>query len=377
MNPGHDDLLAPWQQSGDDPFDLVKAGHLLRRAGFGASLRERRRAVEVGVSATVDALCAQSEADPYTDLLEDVISLGEIERVRAWRFLQMLQSPDRLRARMGLFWHQHFATSNQKVASPALMARQQATFDRLGLGVFDDLLLAASQEPAMLKWLDAESSKKGKPNENFARELMELFTLGRGNYGERDVQEAARAFTGWQGKDGRFRVLPAWHDGGEKTVLGESGAFTGEEVVRLVARQPSSARFLARKLLLFFVHPEPSDAEVAALAVVYTREGRHVGRTLSALLRSKLFFSARAHRSKILSPIELVVLLVRSLGAKAAPAALARAAAALGQTLLEPPSVEGWAQERAWVTSATWLLRQNFVAELLQNRRGFHLEPLP
>lgn len=376
----HDDPLAPFVPSDREPFDLAKAGHLLRRVALGASLRERRRAVANGLEATLAELVGEdalAAPDPTLAHLEDVIALGEIERVRAWRFLGLLRSPARLRVRMSLFWHQHFATSNLKVGSAALMARQQATFDEKGLGPFDELLLAASQEPAMLRWLDAESSRKGKPNENFARELMELFALGRGNYGERDVQEAARAFTGWQVRDGGFRDFAPWHDRGEKLVLGQRGAFRGEDVVRLVAREPASARFLARKLLACFVHPEPAEDEVLALAEVWRREGHHVGRTLRVLFRSRLFFSPRAYRSRVASPVEFTVTLVRSLGARVAPAALARAAAALGQTLLEPPSVEGWAEDRAWLTSATWLLRQNFVADLFANRRGFRLLPAP
>lgn len=375
MTARSDDLLAPYLPSTEDPFDLIKAGHLLRRTGFGASLRERKKAVSEGLEATLAEVLAPAEADPFAEFLEDVLARDEIERVRAWRFLVMLASPHRLRVRMSLFWHQHFATSNAKVGKPGWMARQQETFDRLGLGSFDELLLAAAQEPAMLRWLDAESSHKGRPNENFARELMELFALGRGHYGERDVQEAARAFTGWQVRDGRFREFAPWHDGGTKTVLGVTGPLRGEDVVRHVAGHAASARFLARKLLVEFVHPEPTEPEIAALAERWTREGHHVGRTLGALFASRLFFSPRALRSRVPSPVEFVLTVVRSLGARAAPAALARAAGRLGQVLLEPPTVEGWVEGRAWLTSATWILRRNFVVDLLRNEHGFHLAP--
>lgn len=373
-----DDLLARWQPSAHDAWDLRKVGHLVRRTGFGASLGERLRFVQLGLQRTLAQLAgdveAAGEADP---LLESVLALGGLERVRGWRFHRMATARAPLRQRMSLFWHGHFATSNQKVQSERMMARQAELFDRLGLGRFDDLLLEVARDPAMVRWLDNDTNRKGQPNENFARELFELFALGRGHYSEQDIREAARAFTGWHLRGEQFRFFQALHDDGSKQVFGKQGSFGGEEVVAMTVRRPESARFLAARWLAWFVHPEPTAQEIAAFAAVYEREQRHVGRTLRVLLQSRLFFSPRAYRSLVKSPVDLTVGLVRSLGAQAAPRELARAAARMGQSLLEPPSVEGWHEHRGWITSASWLQRSNFAADLFAGRRAFALRPTP
>ncbi|MEY4672809.1 MAG: hypothetical protein RL148_593 [Planctomycetota bacterium] len=368
---GQVSLLAPWVPSAADPFDLRKAGHLLRRAGFGGSLRQRRELVRSGVDAAVRSLFPAAD-QPAVDRaqLDAVVSLGDIDRVRSWRVLLALESTAPLRVRMSALWHDHFATSNQKVLDPRAMALQQAMFDEKGLGTFDELLLGVAQDPAMLRWLDNDVNVSGRPNENFARELFELFALGRGTYSEVDVREAARAFTGWHVRDGRFFFAKRLHDDGQKVLFGRSGGFGGEEVVRAVVEREESARHVARCLLECFVHPEPTEEEVGALATCYREQRRHLGDTLAVLLRSQLFFSARAYRSRIRSPADWVVGTVRTLGATAAPTDLSRAMGQLGELWLEPPSVEGWPRERQWLTEATWLLRTNFVADLLAGRRG-------
>ncbi len=371
------DPLAPWEPSARDPFDLAKVGHLLRRAGYAAPLRVRYQLVADGLPAALRHVSPPlGDVAPADALLQEAIAFADIERVRAFRVWLALQSAHPLRERMSCFWHGHFATSNQKVLDPRAMALQMATFDRLGLGRFDDLLLAMCHDPALLRWLDNDVSTRQQPNENFARELFELFTLGRGNYSEQDVRQAARAFTGWHVRDGRFHFVPHLHDDGDKQLFGASGAFSGEQVAAMTVLRPESACFLARRWLRFFVHPEPDDADVAALAAVYEQGGRDVGSTLRRLLQSRLFFSAAAYRSKVKSPAEFVVGTVRLLGARAAPASLAATMATLGETWLEPPSVEGWHGERAWLSPAAWLLRSNFVADLLAGRHG-KLRPSP
>lgn len=364
-------LLDPWVPSAADPFDLRKAGHLLRRAGFGGSLRQRRELVRMGVDAAVQSMFPQA-ATPAVDRaqLDAVVSLGDVERVRSWRVLLALESTAPLRTRMAAFWHDHFATSNLKVLDPRAMALQQALFDEKGLGAFDDLVLGVAQDPAMLRWLDNDVNVAGRPNENFARELFELFALGRGAYTEADVREAARAFTGWHVRDGRFFFARRLHDEGAKTLFGQSGSFGGEQVVRITVEREESARHVARCLLQHFVHPEPTDEEVASLAACYRARQRNLGDTLGVLLRSQVFFSQRAYRSRIRAPSDWVIGLVRSLGAVAAPTDLARAMGQLGELWLEPPSVEGWPGERQWLSEATWLLRTNFAADLLSGRRG-------
>ncbi|MCC6671930.1 MAG: DUF1800 domain-containing protein [Planctomycetes bacterium] len=367
------ELLAPFEPGPRDPFDLAKAGHLANRAGSGASLAERERLARLGPAAAVDEMFRLRAGDAVEDLLEEVLAAGDLQRLRAWRVWRLLAGRNRIAERMAYFWHGHFATSNRKVNQVRWMGRQLDVFDRLGLGRFDDLLLAVSQDPAMLRWLDADSNVKGRPNENFARELLELFALGRGSYGEHDVQEAARAFTGWQIHDERPRMVARLHDAGVKEVLGQRGAWQGQDVVRLAAEHPASARFLARKWLAFFVHPEPGAAEIEALAAVYTAHGRDVAATLRVLLRSRLFFAPRAWRARVRAPADWVVGLVRALGANAAPTPLAAAMTRLGEALLEPPSVEGWRGERAWLTPATWLQRGRFAEDLLGGRGAYRL----
>lgn len=357
-------LLASFEPTADDPFDLAKAGHLLRRAGFGGSLEEREGLVTMGVEAAVDRMFGEGPGEDVDTVLEDAVEFSDIQRARAYRFWRMLRGRHRLRERMSFFWHGHFATSNQKVKSARMMLGQMATFDRLGLGTFDELLLAVSRDPAMVRWLDNDSNVKGRPNENYPRELFELFTLGRGNYTEDDIKEAARAFTGWHLRHEAFHFRSGAHDSGDKQVFGKRGRFGGEDIVAMTVRRAASARFIARKLLEFFVHPEPTEEEIEALGAAYRRRGRHLGNTLEILLRSRLFFSSRAYRSRIKSPVDLTVSLVRSLGAGAVPLPLADAAASMGQALLEPPTVEGWHEERAWISSATWLLRSNFAGRL-------------
>lgn len=364
------DPLAPFEPGPRDPWDLRKVGHLLRRAGFGASLPVRRELVRAGPDAALDHV-APPTADPLppADLLAAAIATGAIERVRAFRVYWALQSPHPLAARMAVFWHGHFATSNQKLLDPRAMAQQQLLFDRLGLGRFDELLVALCHDPALLRWLDNDTNTVAKPNENFARELLELFTLGRGNYGESDVREAARAFSGYHVRDGVFTFVPHQHDAGAKVVCGVRGDFDGDGIAALLAARPESARFLATRWLQHFVHPEPAPAEVAALVEVYERADRHIGTTLRTLLRSRLFFSPRAYRCKVKSPADFVLGTVAQLGGRAAPADLARVMQSLGETWLEPPSVEGWHGERAWLSPAAWLLRSNFTADLLAQRR--------
>lgn len=365
------DPLRPWRPTPGDPFDLRKAGHLLRRAGFGGSLHERERLVRMGVEAAIASLANVPAGPSAVDaLLREAIALGDTERVRSFRVWLALHGEAPLQQRASRFWHDHFATSDRKVMDARAMALQLDTFDRLGLGPFPELLAALVRDPAMLRWLDNDVNVAGRPNENLAREVLELFALGRGNYSERDIREAARAFTGWHVRDERFFLAERLHDRGAKTILGETGAFDGDDVVRLATGRRDSAEFLAAKWLREFVHPEPTPVEIAALADRYEGCGRDVGATLRALLASELFFSSRAFRSKVKSPADWVLGLVKSLGVRAAPRELARAMGRMGELWLEPPSVDGWPSGRAWLDPASWLSRVDFAADLLGGRLG-------
>lgn len=375
------DPLLPFVPSAADPFDLAKVGHLLRRAGFGAPLAVRQRLARDGVDAAfawLDGAGADTAAHARAAArwLDAAIAFGQSERVRAFRVWLASTSPLQLQQRVSYFWHGHFATGDQKLGDPRAMALQLATFDRLGRGTSDALFGAMCRDPALLRWLDNDVNTAARPNENFARELFELFALGRGHYTEGDVRAAARCFTGWHVHAGRFRFARHLHDDGDKELFGARGRFDGDDVLARTLPRRASAEFLAERWLRWFVHPEPQPDEVAALADVYVATARDVGATLAALLRSRLFFSPRAWRSKVKSPADFVVGTVRLLDARAAPAELARAMAALGETWLEPPSVEGWHGERAWLSDAAWLLRSNFVADLLARRHG-KLAPAP
>ena len=372
------ELLQPWEPTAADPFDLRKAGHLLRRAAIGGDLELRQKMVRRGPRWAVDQVTSPGAGErEEASMLEDVVALNDPAKLRAYRVWRALHGRHRLREQMSLFWHGHFATSIDKVQSSRLMARHLALFDDLGLGRFDDLVLEVSRDPAMVRWLDSETSVVGSPNENYARELFELFALGRGNYTERDIQGAARAFTGWHLRGESFRFVPHQHDAGEKEVFGRRGNFGGEDVVAMTVRRAESARFVASRLLAFFVHPEPGEAEIEALATVYLHSDRHVGRTLDILLRSRLFFSPRAYRSRIKSPVDYGVGMVRCCGARVSPVMLAEGIGRLGQVLLAPPSVEGWHGERSWITSATWILRANLASEVFASGKEFRFEPEP
>jgi uncharacterized protein (DUF1800 family) len=363
-----DDPLAPWHPTDADPFDLGAAGHLFRRLHGGVDLETRRRAVRRGLRRTLRALFdRRSEGRSSLDGWADVpVALGDAAALRAYRVWRLLDATDPLAERMAMFWHDHFATSIAKVADVGQMARQLALFDRLGLGSFEQLTLAVARDPAMIRWLDNDSNTAEHPNENFARELLELFTLGRGGgYDEHDVREAARAFTGFDVRDGEFEFVERHHDGGDKTVLGARGSLRGEDVVRLAVAHPDTHAHVARRLLAFLVHPEPSEPEIEAVARCFAAHDGEIAPVVETIARSRTFFSARARRSRIKDPLDWTVGSARLLGVRVPPRQAAEAAADLGLSIAAPPSVEGFPRERQWLTSTTWLRRANYAAEVL------------
>ena len=336
--------------------------HLLRRAGFGPNAREIEEYSALGFERAVDRLVAGLKAPPPGDppgfnaFGFGAIGAAWLERMRASR------TP--LAEKLALFWHGHFATSVRKVDDPAMMWRQMNTLRALGGGRFGALVGAVSRDAAMIRWLDGNSNRGGAPNENYARELMELFTLGRGNYTERDVREAARAFTGWGAENGAFAFRPEFHDAGPKTVLGRAGDFDGDDVIRLVTSTPACARFISRKLLKFFSHPEPSAREVEAAAAVFAREGGDVAAVLRHVLLAPAFRSEVSYRSLVKSPAELVVGAVKVAGLAAVPSWAPESMARMGQTLFAPPTVKGWDGGGAWLSAGALLERMRFAARL-------------
>ena len=268
----------------------------------------------------------------------------------------MSDSAGQLREKVALFWHGHFACRTRRPADSLALLNTIRTH---ALGKFPDLLLAVSREPAMLQFLNNQQNRQAHPNENFAREVMELFTLGRGNYSEADVKAAARAFTGW-GYDGQgnFRFREREHDDGPKTLLGETGRWGGEDALRIIMQQPAAATFLVTKLYRYYVNDQPNPAHVAPLAAVFRRSGYDVADLLERMFAADWFYDAANTGALIKSPVQLVAGLRRTLGLQVAnDRALLGYQKALGQTLFMPPNVAGWPGGRAWIDSSSLLLR--------------------
>ncbi|CAN5808802.1 hypothetical protein BH23PLA1_BH23PLA1_03080 [soil metagenome] len=383
----------PWVPGPDDPWNLRWAGHLYRRAGFGASWPELQAALQVGPEAAIDRLLTGGVGQSAFDRLMDALGPGGQdpsfgffggqpgdEGLASWWLARIRRSPHPLRERMTLFWHDHFATSIVKVQQPAAMKAQNLLLREHALGSFRPLLLEMSRDPAMLIWLDSDSNVRGKPNENYARELMELFSLGVGQYTETEVQEAARAFTGWQtsrNPDGlSFTFNRSQHDDGSKTILGQTGPWDGADVVRIVLDQPAAARFLAGKLYRQFVseaEPPPDDL-IDPLADRFRSTDYDIADLVETILRSRLFFSEHAYRQRIKGPVEYVIGLLKALEAEAPEGGSAPPLSGLldglGQSLFTPPNVKGWPGGESWLNTATVLARQNLAWRIVQGVGG-------
>ena len=368
------------------------ARHLLNRTGFGATDAEVRELAaltrEQAVDRLLDVARRESVTPPPSFVDEPIVPYRAIRemsaeermalrktlvqqglQLRAWWIGEMLATPSPLTERMTLFWHNHFATSQQKVRFSQLMYRQNALLRRESLGNFATLLHAMAKDPAMLVWLDNARSRREAPNENFAREVMELFTLGEGHYGERDVKEAARAFTGWslQPASATFVYRPMWHDGGEKTVLGETGKLDGDEVLDVLLARPETAAHIARKLWLEFVSPTPDDAEVARWARTFRAAHYEIKPLMREILLSPAFWAAENRGALVKSPVDVVIGTLHTFSIHPAdlrPAAVTTAL--LGQNLFAPPNVKGWPGGDAWIDSATLLGRRQFAERVFR-----------
>ncbi|HEX5130412.1 MAG TPA: DUF1800 domain-containing protein, partial [Usitatibacter sp.] len=306
----------------------------------------------------IRALDAEARAAERRKRLQEGFAL------RAWWLHEMAVTPTPLTERMTLFWHGHFATSQQKVRSVRLMYAQHAFLRREALGNFGRMLHGIARDPAMLVYLDNAGSRREAPNENFAREVMELFTLGEGHYAERDVKEAARAFTGWSldRETGEYRYRRAWHDGGEKTVLGKRARLEGAAVLDLLLAQPRAAEHVTAKLWRELVSPAPDEQEVKRLAAVFRENRYEVKPLLRAMFLSNAFWDPDNRATLIKSPVDVIVGTLRTFGIQPLdyrPAAFA--VAALGQNLFAPPNVKGWPGAEAWIDASTLLGRRRFV----------------
>ncbi|MCH8203871.1 MAG: DUF1800 domain-containing protein [Candidatus Hydrogenedentes bacterium] len=377
-------------------WDERLARHLLNRAGFGVPRDRVAHLARVGPTAAVDELVDFEDfpsdpdlpdfipgAEVYLERRRDFESLsqeerrkarqefavrerGQVRRLQTWWFERMTTTARPLEEKMTLFWHGHFATSAQKIKS----ARQNLDLNRLfrehAAGNFKALTIAVGQSPAMLRYLDNVQNVKGKPNENWARELMELFTLGQGNYTEDDIKESARAFTGWTLVQGRFALRERAHDFGEKTFMGRTGHFDGWDILDVIFEQPEAATFICRKLFEFFAYQDPEPEIVEALASSLRFHNYEIKPVLRQLFRSKAFYSSKAVGTQIKSPVQFMVQLVRDLHLEEPPySAMARASAQLGQNLFFPPNVAGWEGGRAWINANTLLARYNIPRTLV------------
>ena len=393
----------PYRPSADAPWDLKRAGHLYRRAPFGASWDELQSAVRDGPERTITALLqgrADAQADElWTTMSQSLVNANSGAQISALWLYRMLYSTHPLREKLTLFWHNHFATSNLKVQNAGYMLGQYELLRRHAQGNFRTLLTDMSRDPAMLVWLDTVQSQRNQPNENYARELMELFSLGvtnarrpgERNYTEDDIRQAARAFTGWRLQQGRAVFREADHDPSEKSVLNQRGRWRADDIVRICLEQESAPYFIVRKMFRFLISDllEPTPALLEPLAAEFRRSDFDFGALVATMLRSNLFFAPSAYRAKIKGPIDYILGIVRGLdGHRVAEAGqggvgtveLARSLEGLGQRLFYPPSVAGWEGGRAWLNGQTFLLRQNLALALTSTsdpRFGRRLDPAP
>jgi uncharacterized protein (DUF1800 family) len=364
-----------------------RARQFLTRAGFAPNAEEVAAYSAIDQRAAVERLIAEARTvagTPPPGWIDEPIvppralrAMNEDERkaerqrairrgleLRGWWLREMAATTSPLTERMTLFWHNHFVSAQPKVRYAQLMYRQNTLLRRHALGNFGELLHALAKDPAMLIYLDAATNRRSSPNENLAREVMELFTLGEGRYTERDVREAARAFTGLSidPETGKYVFRSLAHDRGEKTVLGRTGNFDGDAVLDILLEQPSTARFIVGKLWREFVSPQPDPARIEAIARRFRERGYEIRVALRELLMQPEVVARSEDNALLKSPAELVVGFVRQSGAELSnPIGAALALAAMGQNLFSPPNVRGWPGGEAWINTQTLLARKQFL----------------
>ncbi|HVP89054.1 MAG TPA: DUF1800 domain-containing protein [Casimicrobiaceae bacterium] len=370
------------------------ARHLLNRTGFGATDAEIRSYVGMTREDAASKLLAGTRSQAVTPAPSWTASPGPLRyprggeqateadrkvfrqeqlreglELRGWWLEEMITTPSPLTEHMTLFWHNHFVSSQQKVRFAELMYRQNVLLRSNALGNFGVMLHAIARDPAMVIYLDSAQNRKGTPNENFAREVMELFTLGEGHYSEQDIKEAARAFTGWSldRDSGTFRFRPFIHDYGQKTVLGRTGNLDGDDVLDILLARPETAEFVTRKLWREFVSPDPDEAEVKRIAARFRASGYDIKAALQALLGSDAFYAPQNRGVLVKSPIDLVAGTLRQFDMRPGlPIPFAVASATMGQNLFSPPNVKGWPGGEAWINASTLLARKAFLNRMFR-----------
>ena len=404
---------------GPQDWDAERAAHLLERAGFGATPQEIARFAAMTPEAAVKTLVYHKKIandlpafddsgahdpglEPFpasrpaaTDRAKETgESLGvkvkptgnrrlqpvankffywlrasrlETNRVAYWWADRMLATHRPLEEKMALFWHGHFATTEEKVRDYRKMLKQNELFRAQGTGNFRTLLISAAQDPAMLAFLDAGVNVKGAPNENFAREIMEMFSMGVGNYSETDIREAARAFTGWNFANLDFVVTPEKHDATTKTFFGKQGSFDGVDIIDVILSQPVTSEYVAGKMYRFFVSQDLTPEVRQALGKKLKQSNYEIAPLLETIFLSKDFYSPQSMATHIKSPVELVISTYKKMGLTKVPGVpdFNDVTEALGQKLLYPPTVAGWANGKSWITPGLLLARGNFVYDTL------------
>ncbi len=373
---------------------LSESKHLLSRTGFGGSLSEikpllplnRQQAIELLLNG-IQTRPQKSPSDNITNIPSNMARLkqagpGEKKRFRmaqrkralelqAWWLDEMLRTHSPLTEKMVLFWHNHFVSAIRKVKFSSLMYRQQLLFRQYGLGNYGSLLKGIIRDPAMILYLDGQKNKKDHPNENFARELLELFTLGEGHYTEKDIKEVARAFTGWSvnRKTGKFQFRKRQHDWGEKVFLGKKGFLNGDDIINIILSNSASSQWITKKLWLEFISDKPDPEKIKRWANEFQQSDFEIKPLLRRILNSDDFWAEENRGQMIKSPVELLVGLLRFFEIKKMNTQLlAQATRSLGQTLFNPPNVKGWVGGISWITSATLIKRQQLVSQFARGK---------
>lgn len=413
------DLRRVWEPIEAAEFGFDQARHLLWRAGFGATPAQISAIASMGPQRAVDYLLETPDADdatPAADLFDrsimrpyneeerrmaaqarsardenalaalramrqqaQVQDRRQMREIQRWWLTRMIETPRPLEEKMTLFWHGHFATSYRTIEDSYHMYLQNQRFRKHALGSYGELLHEIIKDPAMLAYLDNNDSRKGQPNENLARELMELFSMGVGTYSENDIKEGARALTGYTFRDDEFVLNRENHDGGRKRIFGRSGEYNGEGFVTAILAQRATGTFMTRKLYTFFVGDLPEnprdyspsvDSVLDKMRLTFVRQRYAIKPLLRELFLSRHFYSDAVVGQRIKSPAELVVGGVRELRTPVRElSTLLDAMALMGQNLFFPPSVAGWSGGRAWINTSTMFVRQNTLAFLLTGRK--------
>jgi uncharacterized protein (DUF1800 family) len=382
--------------------DTALMAHLLRRAGFGANREELEQYLAMGYDGAVDALLNPSDPGNMPDDLirryhVEQSELRDLPGSAAYWMYRMISTSCPMEEKIALFWHGLFATGYAKLNQARSLLNQVDMFRRSGLGSYEDLLGDLSQDPAMIIWLDNNENHGSAINENYGRELLELFSMGIGNYSEDDIKECSRAFTGWTLGNAEYMAIRAakdsiwpygriaWHfdyreedhDDGEKTFLGETGRFNGQDIIRIIVKQDSTARFVATRLFQFFaadVISEAGEKAVQAMTATYFSSGYKIRDMMRTLFLSDYFKSEEARFARVKGPVEMVVGAIRMAGSYQNPALgiekVSNTMLYMGQGLLQPPTVEGWHEGSEWINSGALVERVNFAAKELSDVRS-------